>query len=56
MGVFSGHLCALQALRQTLDPSELAHTVDRKFERMAALADRRLSPKSASPRSHSVTF
>jgi hypothetical protein len=47
---------ALQALRQSLDPFELAHTVDRKLERIAALADRRLSPKSAGPPSGSVTF
>lgn len=44
---------ALQSLRQRLDPFELARTIDRKLERIYALADRRLSPKPLRP---SVTF
>lgn len=35
----------LRALRQRLDPFDLARTIDRKLERISALADRRLSPK-----------
>ena len=47
---------ALQASRQRWDPFELARTIDRKLERIAALADRRLSPKAQGPSSRSVTF
>jgi transposase InsO family protein len=46
----------LRALRQGLDPFELARTIDRKLDRIYALADRRLSPKSPSSSSRSVTF
>ncbi len=35
----------LRALRQRLDPFELARTIDRKLQRIYALADHRLSPK-----------
>ena len=44
---------ALQDLRQRLDPFELSQTIDRKLERIYALAERRLSPKPGGP---SVTF
>jgi len=40
---------ALQTLRQRLDPFELSRTIDRKLERIDALAERRLSPKPAGP-------
>ena len=43
----------LRAWRQRLDPFELARTIDRKLERIYALADRPLRPKPPSP---SVTF
>jgi hypothetical protein len=43
----------LCALRQRLDPFELARTIDCKLERIYALANRRLSPK---PPTRSVTF
>jgi hypothetical protein len=43
----------LRALRQRLDPFELARTIDRKLQRISALADRRWSPK---PPTTSVTF
>jgi hypothetical protein len=43
----------LRALRQRLDPFELARTIDRKLQRIYDLADRRLSPK---PPTRSVTF
>lgn len=43
----------LRALRQRLDPFELARTIDRKLEQIYALANRRLSPKPLPP---SVTF
>jgi hypothetical protein len=46
-------VAALQALREHLDPFELSRTIDRKLERIHALAERRLSPKPAGP---SVTF
>jgi transposase InsO family protein len=46
-------VAALQALRERLDPFELSRTIDRKLERIQALAERRLSPKPAGP---SVTF
>jgi hypothetical protein len=46
----------LRALRQRLDPFELGRTIDRKLERIYALADRRLSPRSPSPTSRAVTF
>ena len=44
---------ALQDLRQRLDPFDLSQTIDRKLERIYALAERRLSPKPGGP---SVTF
>jgi transposase InsO family protein len=46
----------LRALRQRLDPFELASTIDRKLERIYALADRRLSPKPPTLKPRSVTF
>jgi len=52
-GVDPDRAAALQTLRQHLDPFELALTIDRKLERIGALADRRLSPK---PPTRSVTF
>jgi integrase-like protein len=42
----------LRALRQRLDPFDLERTIDRKLERIYALANRRLSPK---PPTRSVT-
>jgi len=52
-GIGPDGAAALQALRQRLDPFELARAIDRKLERIYALADRRLSPKPPGP---SVTF
>ncbi len=46
----------LRALRQRLDPFELARAIDSKLERIYALADRRLSPQRPIPSSRSVTF
>ena len=43
----------LRALRERLDPFDLARAIDRKLQRIYALANRRLSPKSPGP---SVTF
>ena len=43
----------LRALRQRLDPFELARAIDRKLQRIYALADRPSSPNSSRP---SVTF
>lgn len=37
----------LKKLRSTLDPFELAQSIDRKLERIYALANRRLSPKAS---------
>jgi transposase InsO family protein len=39
----------LRNLRQRLDPFELARAIDHKLERIYALANRRLSPKSPGP-------
>ncbi len=47
-------MAELDRLREQIDPFELAHTIDRKLERIHALAHRRLSPKAAGP--GSVTF
>jgi transposase InsO family protein len=55
-GVDPDRAAALQTLRQRLDPFELARTIDRKLERIYALADRRFSPKPPMPTSRSVTF
>jgi transposase InsO family protein len=55
-GVDPERAAALQALRQRLDPFELARIIDRKLERIYALANRRLSPRPAAPVSRSVTF
>jgi len=44
---------ALRALRRSLDPFALARVIERKLERIYALADRRLSPKLPT---RSVTF
>ncbi len=52
-GVDAERAQELRALRQRLDPFALARTIDRKLERIYALADRRRSPKSSGP---SVTF
>jgi len=46
----------LRALRQRLDPFELGRTIDRKLDRIYALADRRLSPQPPTQGSRSVTF
>lgn len=46
----------LQALRRSLDPFELARAIERKLERIYALANRRLSPRPPSSSSRSVTF
>lgn len=45
----------LRALREHLDPFELARAIDRKLERISVLADRRGSPKRPNPTSGSVT-
>ena len=55
-GVDAERAAPLRALRQRLDPFELARAIDRKLERIGALADRRLSPKPQGPSSRSVTF
>lgn len=47
---------ALRALRRSLDPFELARAVERKLERIYALADRRLSPRPPHASSRSVTY
>lgn len=54
-GVDAGR-AALQALRKRLDPFELARTLDRKLERIYALAHPRLSPQASNTPSASVTF
>jgi Integrase core domain len=46
----------LRTLRQRLDPFQLARAIDRKLQRIYALADRRLSPQAPIPTSRSVTF
>lgn len=46
----------LQVLRQSLDPFEMARTLDRKLEHIYALTDPRLSPKPSNPSSGSATF
>lgn len=55
-GVEPRQAAELQTLRQSLDPFELARTIDRKLQHIYALADRRLSPKPSNRSSHSVTF
>jgi transposase InsO family protein len=55
-GVDPERAAALKALRQRLDPFELARAIDRKLERIYALADRRLSPKPPNASTRSVTF
>ena len=52
-GMHPQQAAELRALRQGLDPFELARAIDHKLERIYALADRRLSPKPPRP---SVTF
>ena len=52
-GIDPERVAALPALRQRLDPFELARTIDRKLQRIYALAHRRLSPK---PPTRLVTF
>jgi hypothetical protein len=47
---------ALQALRRSLDPFELGRAIERKLDRIYALADRRLSPQPPTSASRSVTF
>lgn len=51
-----GQAEALRALRRSLDPFELARALERKLERIYALANRRLSPRPPTPSSRSVTF
>ena len=46
----------LQARRRSLDPFELARAIERKLERIYALANRRMSPRPRSSSSRSVTF
>jgi hypothetical protein len=41
-----GRAAALAAWRERLDPFELGRTIDRKLERISALANRRSSPKA----------
>jgi len=55
-GIDPDRAAPLQALRQRLDPFELAHTIERKLQRIYDLADRRLSPKPTAPAVGSVTF
>jgi hypothetical protein len=55
-GIDPQRAAALHALRQRLDPFELARNIDRKLERIFALANRRLSPRPTAPISRSVTF
>jgi hypothetical protein len=55
-GIDPDRAAPLQALRQRLDPFELAHTIERKLQRIYDLADRRLSPKPTAPAAGSVTF
>ena len=55
-GLDPDRAAALQTLRQSLDPFELAHTIDRKLERLYALANRRLSPQPPHLTPGSVTF
>jgi hypothetical protein len=43
-------MAELKTLRSLLDPFELSKSIDRKLERIYALANRRLSPKAASAR------
>jgi hypothetical protein len=52
-GIDPQRAAELRALRQRLDPFELARAIDRKLERIYALADRRASPNSSKP---PVTF
>jgi len=47
-------VAALVALRDRLDPFQLAQTIDQKLERLSALAQSRPAPKSTSP-SHDLT-
>jgi len=46
-------VAALQALRRRLDPFQLSCVIDRKLERVYALADRRLAPERPGHRLHS---
>ncbi len=55
-GVHPDRVAVLAALRRRLDPFELARTIDRKLERIYALADQRLSPRTGESSSPSVTF
>jgi hypothetical protein len=48
-GIDPQRAAELRALRQRLDPFELARAVDRKLERIYALADRQASPNSSRP-------
>ena len=40
----------LEQLRESLDPFQLGRSIERKLERIARLANRRLSPKAEPPR------
>ncbi len=42
-------VASLKALTENLDPFELGKAIDRKLERIFALANRRLSPKAPKP-------
>lgn len=48
------HIAKLKKLRSTLDPFELAQTIDRKLDKIYALANRRLSPKPENSRATAV--
>lgn len=48
------HTAKLKKLRSTLDPFELAQTIDRKLDKIYSLANRRLSPKPENSRATAV--
>ena len=48
------HMAKLKKLCSTLDPFELAQTIDRKLDKIYALANRRLSPKPENSRATAV--
>ncbi len=48
------HLAKLKKLRSTLDPFELAQAIDRKLDKIYALANQRLSPKPENSRATAV--
>src|SRR5256885_4771672 len=48
----AAQLSILKELRRSLDPFQLAKTIDRKLERIYRLANRRLSPKAQRSEEH----